>query len=161
MKRMRTSSGSSMLLPSWFWFWLALVSAAASINALACGFCLAIWPRRVPLGGGPFASSSACVSAVSGTSIRNGIWLDWRNGYEADLIAVVKMPRGFSRMNCCKTGICSSACAARRYILANQPFVVNLLTGVSSTTCRGWMSVYIFTYGRTERVVGQQHIGPF
>ena len=62
-------------------------------------------------------------------------------------------------MNCCKMGICSSACTARRYILAIQPFVVEQML-VALLVADGW-SVYIFMYGRTERVVGQQPIGSF
>lgn len=54
----------------------------------------------------------------------NGIWLLWRSGYEGDLIAVVKIPNGLSRMSWWRMAICPSAWTARRYILSPDLFYV-------------------------------------
>ena len=45
------------------------------------------------------------------------MWLDWRKGEDFDSMAVVKMPRGFARMNCCSLRMSCSACTARRYMV--------------------------------------------
>jgi hypothetical protein len=50
-------------------------------------------------------------------SSTKGMWHDWMKACDGDLIAVVRIPSGLSRMNCCSTGIWPSAWTARRYIV--------------------------------------------
>lgn len=57
-----------------------------SIMALVCGFCRAIWPRRVP--------RLLVCGSLSGTSKTQGMCVLWRNGWLAERIPVVKIPSG-------------------------------------------------------------------
>lgn len=76
--------------------------------ALVWGLARAMCPRRVP---------NSVVLASSSTSMIQGMWLDWINGYRADSIAVVNIPRGFSRINSRRVGMSCSAWMARRYMV--------------------------------------------
>ena len=79
--------------------------------ALECGFALAKCPRKVP---------SSVLLFSSGTSRTQGIWVHWRVGKLGDWRAVMRMPKGLSRMKFRREGISNSAWMARRYIVGRK-----------------------------------------
>ncbi len=93
----------------------------------------------------------------------NGIWLLWRSGYEGDLIAVVTIPSGLSRMSWWRMATCPSAWTARRYIFDPDLFyVASPLGGYSSFKVREVETICVWSPYKTMRGViepGYHHIG--